>query len=172
MMRIIDAEVSGSSYSDIRVNFVGFVGNKKFNDADDREYYINTATELLNGWSVNKSGTLFRIEALHGRKVIGTVYCSICEPEIHYLIVERNDGTKISLSPGQVFHCGKKEKLTVISIVSNITAEPLINTFISHGSDKLKELILPTILETAFDFELRFRRTSLDLGTIMFRTRG
>ena len=172
IIRIVDAEIGNFPISDIRLNFVGFVGNKKFNDADDRGYYINTATALLNGWSINKSGTLFRIEALHGRKLIGTVYCSICEPEIHFLIVERDDGIKIALSPGDTFQCTKKEKLTVVSIISNITAEPLINTFISQKPDELNELMLPAVLDSASDFELRFRRTSLNLGTIMFRTDG
>ncbi|MBN1292268.1 MAG: succinylglutamate desuccinylase/aspartoacylase family protein [Candidatus Latescibacteria bacterium] len=172
VLRIIRAQVEDSTNQEIRCNFVGYIGNKKFNDGDDRGYYINTATELMNNWSVNKSGKLFRIEALHDRTVIGEIYVSLSKPTIEYLIVERDDGTKIALTPGEVFRCNKGEKFTIVSLVSNISSKPFINTYISQGSDTVKELILPTVLEDTIDFELLFRRTSIDIGTISFRTRG
>lgn len=172
VIKISGAQISGTSYSDTRVNFVGFVGNTRFNDGDDRGYYIDTASDLLDRFSVDKTGKLYRIEALYKTETIGTVYAVLHEPEIEYLIVERDDGTKLALTPGSVFQCERKGKIKVVSIISNIQAEPFIETFISNGSGTLKELLLPAVLDTAISFDLQFRRAALDLGSISFRTRG
>ncbi|MCE5250923.1 M14/M99 family metallopeptidase [bacterium] len=173
VLKIINAQVSGRMDADIRVNFVGFVGkDKKINDADDRGYEINTATDLMHQWSIDKSGELFRIEALYSRNVIGTVYVLLYEPEIEYLIIELENGQKLALSPGSVFHCEMNEKLTVLSIVSNIHDKPFINTYISQGPDNVKEITLPAAIVIQPSWELQFRRASLDLGSISFRTRG
>ena len=175
VIKISGAQVSGSTYSrndDIRVNFVGFVGNTRFNDGNDRGYSIDTASGLLDRFSVDKTGKLYRIEALYKTETIGTIYVELHEPEIEYLIVEHDDGTKLALTPGSVFQCEKKGKIKVISIISNIQSEPFIETYISNGSGTLKELHLPAVLDTAISFDLQFRRAILELGSISFRTSG
>ncbi len=56
----------------VKVNFVGFVGNKRFNDAEDRGYRIHPQ-DLWKRHSKNREGNLYRIEANRGETLIGEV---------------------------------------------------------------------------------------------------
>jgi len=173
-IKIVDAWTTNLSQSGFRVNFVGFIGNMKFNDAEDRGYSIDTAKDLLSRHSLNSGGTLYqiRVENLTTKKLIGTVYIALDNPEIEYLIVERDDGTKLALSPGSTVRCNKLDRFKVLSVISNITSEPHIDTFLANGTAQSKKLDLPAMLEISSEMELKFKRSSSDLGSISFRISG
>ncbi|MBT4485475.1 MAG: hypothetical protein HOC71_17550, partial [Candidatus Latescibacteria bacterium] len=172
IIRLVDAWTTNRADTDFRINFRGFVGNKSFNDAEDRGYDIDTSHDLIKQYSLNEYGSIFRVEALKGKEGIGSIYISIEEPEIHYLIVEHSDGSKDALSPGAVVRCDGSDKIKILSIVSNVTAKPFINTFISNGHDQPRKLVLPTVLQTPLSSTLLFKRTSHDLGSISFEMPG
>ena len=44
-----------------KVNYKGYVGNKLKNDGEDRGYTIDTARDLMVGYSVNKRGRTYPI---------------------------------------------------------------------------------------------------------------
>ncbi|MFC1607792.1 M14/M99 family metallopeptidase [Candidatus Latescibacterota bacterium] len=171
IIRIADVDVNGTAYSDIRVNFVGYVGNPRFNDGDDRGYSINTASNLIDRFSSNGLGEIFRVEALYEKKVIGTIFIELHNPELEYLIVERDDGTKQALTLGDTYSCNGSEKITIVKVVSNISCAPFVETYLSSDVDTTRELPLPTVIDTSGNFDLLFRRATLELGTISFRTR-
>lgn len=172
IIRLVDAWTTDRADLDFRINFYGFVGNKTFNDAEDRGYDIDTAKDLIKRLSLGGKGHIYRIEALKGRKVIGSIHIAIEEPEIRYVIVELEDGTKQALTPGQEISCNGSETLMILSIVSNVTAKPYINTFISNGKGQYEKLILPAILKNPLNSTIQFKRTTVDLGFISFLTAG
>ncbi|MFC1692191.1 M99 family carboxypeptidase catalytic domain-containing protein [Candidatus Latescibacterota bacterium] len=167
IIKIIDAWISDRSNNDFRINFYGFVGNKNFNDAEDRGYAIDTYSDLMERFSINGKGCLYRIEVLKEKSITGNVYIAIDEPEIQYIIVERVDGKKEALTPGEVINCELLDKLKILSIFSNVTAEPFIKTFVSKEKESWQEISLPEVFETPMN--ITFRRTTLDLGSISFR---
>ncbi len=56
----------------VKVNFVGFVGNKRFNDAEDRGYPIHPQ-DLWKRHSKNRKGNLYSIEANREETLLGEV---------------------------------------------------------------------------------------------------
>ncbi|MDX1764000.1 MAG: M99 family carboxypeptidase catalytic domain-containing protein [bacterium] len=60
----------------LRINFVGFVGNKKINDAEDRGYKIRPRS-LWRRFSLDKNGGLYRIEALYREEPVGEMFVRI-----------------------------------------------------------------------------------------------
>lgn len=62
--------------SPLRINFVGFVGNKKVNDAEDRGYKIRPR-RLWKRFSLDKNGGLYRIEALYREEPVGEMFVRI-----------------------------------------------------------------------------------------------
>ena len=174
IIKITSAWTKNLLQSGFRVNFVGFVGNRKFNDAEDRGYTIDTARDLLYHRSIKSKGSLYRIEAqnLNNKKVIGAVYLAIKEPEIDYMILEKEDGTKLALTLGTIVNCDKKDKFKVLSVISNIKAKPYIDTYVLNGSGQSKKLVLPAVLEIFSEVDIQFRRASNNLGSISFRISG
>jgi tetratricopeptide (TPR) repeat protein len=65
---------------DVKINFVGFVGNKRYNDADDRGYPIRPA-DLWKRRSTNRQGGLYRIEANRHDKLLGQIQVRIVPGE-------------------------------------------------------------------------------------------
>ena len=172
VMVITKAWTANREETGFRINFVGFVGNKLRNDAEDRGYRIDTAHDLMSDWSVD--GKIYRVEAqtLPERETIGSVYVAIDEPTIDYLIVERNDGTKLALTPGSVVNCVKHERFKALSVISNITSHPAVDTFIKDGNSYFKRLDFPEVFETSSEIDIEFRRGSHHLGSIAFRISG
>ncbi len=71
------APVTGD-YDRTKVNFVGFVGNKRVNDTEDRGYRIQ-AKDLWKRHSLNKQGKLYKVEAILGDKVIGEMRVRVAD---------------------------------------------------------------------------------------------
>jgi len=62
--------------SDALINFVGFVGNKDFNDTDDRGYEVRPEV-LLRRHSVDHKGNLYRVEATVKNQPIAEIFVRI-----------------------------------------------------------------------------------------------
>lgn len=62
--------------SGVLINFVGFVGNKDFNDTDDRGYEIRPEV-LLKRHSVDQKGNLYRVEATVKNQPIAEIFVRI-----------------------------------------------------------------------------------------------
>jgi len=171
---VVNAWMTNGTRSGFRINFVGFVGNKKFNDAEDRGYPINTARDLMQRFSVGEKGLLYLIDAenIRTNENIGTVYVALDGADVDYLIMERADGTKLALPPGSVLRCKKQDRIKVLSIISNITEEPFVDAYIQNGTDRWEKLVLPADLVLTIEMEIQFRRESHYLGSISLRIDG
>ena len=58
-MKLLD--VLPASQSGLKVNFKGFVGNKKNNTGEDRGYEIDTSNDLMSRFSINKKGEYYPV---------------------------------------------------------------------------------------------------------------
>lgn len=168
-VEVVDVETSGGLKSGVRVNFVGFVGNEKVNDAEDRGYPIDTAADLMKRFSIDSDGRYYRIEALSGQRVIGTMYVKLDEPRVDYLIVERSDGTKLAFSPNADIRLSRPDTLRILSVVSNVNDAPFVTLAVPGGDDRFRECALPTIIEVNNITNVRFRRNGYEIGSLSFR---
>ncbi|MFC1540861.1 M14/M99 family metallopeptidase [Candidatus Latescibacterota bacterium] len=173
-IKVVDALIKNMSASGFRINFVGFVGNKKFNDAEDRGYIIDTARDLMSSRSLDNNNSLYEIQVdnLKTKNKIGSVYIILDEPKIDYLIVQSADGTSFALTPGSTVDCKKLDRFTILTVISNVTSEPPIETYIENGSEQIKKLNLPELIEVNSNTEINFMRSSSNIGSITFRTSG
>ncbi|MFC1537919.1 M14/M99 family metallopeptidase [Candidatus Latescibacterota bacterium] len=174
VIKVVDASTTNMSESGFRVNFVGFVGNKKFNDAEDRGYIIDTARDLMSRRSLDNDESLYqiRVENLKTKILIGSVYIILDEPKIDYLIVQSENGTSFALTPGSTIDCKKLDRFTIMTVISNVTTEPSIETYIENGPEQIKKLNLPELIEVNSNTEIKFMRSSSNIGSITFRTSG
>ncbi|MCD6308477.1 MAG: succinylglutamate desuccinylase/aspartoacylase family protein [Candidatus Latescibacteria bacterium] len=172
VIRIVDAWTNDRNDRDFRINFYGFVGNRKFNDAEDRGYDIDTASDLIGRFSLDRGGSLYRVEAIKKKTVIGRIFIKLEEPKIQFLIVEHADGTREAFEPGDTISCGRLEAVKILSIVSNVTARPHIETFWTWGNDRQRKLTVPSMLDISANGAIRFWRKSVDLGSISFTAAG
>jgi hypothetical protein len=67
------------NHDSVKVNFVGFVGNKSVNDAEDRGYEIRPRN-LWKRYSLDKKGKLYKVEATLHDQPIGEIYVHINTP--------------------------------------------------------------------------------------------
>jgi tetratricopeptide (TPR) repeat protein len=81
VIKIIDADVDGTPTNEIRVKFLGFVGDKLNNIGADRGYFIDTAKDLWEKYSQDRKGNNYTITINNGKTRIGTVYLDIAEPK-------------------------------------------------------------------------------------------
>jgi len=172
VIRIVDAWTNDRNDRDFRINFYGFVGNREFNDAEDRGYDIDTASDLIERLSLDRDGSLYRVEALKGNTVIGQVFIALHEPIIQFVIVEHADGTRGAFKPGDAVSCSRLETVKILSIISNVTARPHIETFWDDGDDRQRKLTVPSVLDISANSTIRFMRKSVDLGSISFTAAG
>jgi hypothetical protein len=170
ILEIVDARAADKTWTEFRINFVGFVGNEKENDAEDRGYSIDTAQDLIPRFSIDGAGMCYKIEALNRSRVAGTLFVKLDNPRVDYLIAERCDGVRLALSPGSTVNCSETEPIKLLSIVSNVSDSPFISLLVTNGSEPGKEVILPAPVDIRGDAEVKFRRSSMTIGSILFRT--
>ncbi|NQZ11049.1 MAG: succinylglutamate desuccinylase/aspartoacylase family protein [Algicola sp.] len=56
-----------------QINFIGFVGNRRINDGEDRGYLI-TKNQLIKRFSIDGNGKVYRIKAEQGQQLLAQFY--------------------------------------------------------------------------------------------------
>jgi len=158
------------SRGNFKVNFVGFVGNERVNDGEDRNYEIDTASSLLKRFSIDGNGACYRIEATSKSRLAGTVYVKIEEPRVDYVIVEKAMGTIMAFPPGSTVDCQKDDTFRLLAVVSNVTDAPTLSAVSTAGKGQSRELSLPASLVMTENTSIRFLRNTMEIGSISFRT--
>jgi hypothetical protein len=110
---------------EVIVNFKGFVGNWKNNTGEDRGYFIDTARDLLERYSIHGKRKLYRIVVFHGKATLGKMFVSIAEPSFEYLIVKLNSQT-YALKNGEAIDASMDDYLTVEAVKGNVGWESKI----------------------------------------------
>ncbi len=65
--------------ANVRMNFIGFVGNPEDNSGDDRGFVIRPDS-LMRRRAVDTAGTLYRVEARAGNRLLGEMYVRVPPP--------------------------------------------------------------------------------------------
>ncbi|WP_141736304.1 hypothetical protein [Oligoflexus tunisiensis] len=117
-LTLLYAVLEGQAKGAETINFVGYRGEgpRRWQD-DDRGILIPTS-ELGKGWSLDKSGTLYRIETRTGQKVHGEVLVSLLTPELQTLTLNVK-GVERQLKDGDVVDMAADDPIKVVSVRTN-----------------------------------------------------
>ncbi len=120
-LTLLHAVLDGTARSPDILNFVGYRGEgpRRWQD-DDRDIVIQTS-KLKKGWSFDKSGKLYKIEARTGEKVHGDVFVSILNPELKFLRLKIK-GVEYQLGPGDIQEMGAEDPIKVVDVKTNSSA--------------------------------------------------
>jgi hypothetical protein len=119
-MKIVDALPSSLSPSCLKINFKGFVGNRKNNTGEDRGYDINTATDLMRRYSLEKKGEKYGIEASNGRHILARFYVSLIPASFDYLILNINEHSRMVLKPGDTVPISARDEICLDDVRTNL----------------------------------------------------
>jgi hypothetical protein len=70
-LKIVDILPRNASFSDVKVNFKGFVADPNNNTGEDRGFTIKTGADLMKRFSLDKKGETYEILANQGDVVVG-----------------------------------------------------------------------------------------------------
>ncbi|MCX6129087.1 MAG: hypothetical protein NTX25_08510 [Proteobacteria bacterium] len=100
------------------VNFVGFRGDgPRVRADDDLNIPIDTAN-LKRGWSLNKNGLSYKIEAMTGRFKHGEVMVSLLSPELQFLSIKLGDQSH-RLMDGEKLIIRNEDSIKIEAIKTN-----------------------------------------------------
>ena len=119
-LRILDIVTKGIAPEELKVNFVGFVGDEKGNSGEDRGYLIRTAKDLWVRYSLNKQGIRYRIAALKEKTMYGEMVLELTPPLFSYLIVGRNGKPGACYESESQLEIGAESEIRILDIKTNI----------------------------------------------------
>jgi hypothetical protein len=122
-MKIVDVLPLCLCPSGLKINFKGFVGNRKNNTGEDRGYDINTATDLMKRYSLDKKGETYGIEASNGLHVLARFYVSLSPASFDYLILNVNDHSRMVLKPGDTLPISARDEICLDDVRTNLHGE-------------------------------------------------
>ncbi len=163
-MKIVD--VFPSSPSGIEVNFKGFVGDKKNNTGEDRGYEIDTALDLMKGYSINKDGENYPIIVTRNDNEIGRIIIKLAPPKMHYLVLKVNDNSNILLRSEDSVSFSPKDNMRVQEIYTNLYSQYGIHLNINGHKVGLNESWDLKDLCTPGYNQLYIKQGSLILGKV------
>lgn len=134
-VKLLDIIADGNA-SKWKVNFLGFVGNKAYNDGEDRGYLINTAKDLWLKYSKNGKGLEYNVAINYKDKRLGEVFVDMEEPRLNYIVVKHGQGGQKWYANGDTIAVTAKDTLEVVDVKTNVqgNAGVKVNVF----GDELK----------------------------------
>ncbi|MFC1580396.1 M14/M99 family metallopeptidase [Thermodesulfobacteriota bacterium] len=145
-LKILDILPSPSSPSDIKVNFKGFVGDRKNNTGEDRGYTIDTGKNLMRRYSLHKKGKVYVVIATKGKKELARFLVDLSPPKMDYMILGVNSHQHHFLRPEQTVILSRNDEICLEEISTNLYATKGIRLSVNghsleHGETaKVKEL--------------------------------
>lgn len=122
-MKVVDVLPSCFCPSGLKINFKGFVGNWKNNTGEDRGYDINTATNLMRRYSLDKKGKVYEIVASQGTHILARFYVSLSPASFDYLILNVNDRSHMVLRPGDTLPISARDEICLDDVKTNLHGE-------------------------------------------------
>lgn len=163
-MKILD--VFPSPLPGIEVNFKGFVGDKKNNTGEDRGHEIDTAKDLMKGYSINQDGINYPIIVSRNNNEIGRIIIKLAPPKMHYLVLKINDNRHILLRSEDSVSLYPKDNMRVEEIYTNLHSQYGVYLSINGHKVGLDELWDLKDLCTSEYNQLYIKQGSLVLGKI------
>ncbi|MBI5893937.1 MAG: succinylglutamate desuccinylase/aspartoacylase family protein [Deltaproteobacteria bacterium] len=143
IIKILDAVVDGVREKDIKVNFLGFVGDKTKNTGEDRGYKIHTANDLWVKYSKDGKGREYQVLINYKDKKIGEVVVAIEEPRMDYIVIKHGNGIKRWCSNNEVITIPANETLEVVDVKTNIYGNIGVKINLNNGktSESVSQII-------------------------------
>jgi len=146
----ITAGLKKLSKGRLSVNFYGFVPPDK--SAEDRGYLIDTGTDLLRNYSVNKQGHIYQIR-VEDRKdqqlsILSKIYVKILEPQLDYILVKKNSKNKLWFHDHDVFQVSANDRIEIVEVKTNLpsdkTPDIKVNCkgFVGRWNGKYRNMII------------------------------
>jgi hypothetical protein len=179
LLKITDVITTLPDQKAVKVNFKGFVGDKLNNTGEDRGYLIDTSKNLLKRYSKRGQGIQYPVVVTFNNKEIGKVWVDFIEPQLDYLIVKLNGGSKICYTPREVIETHYNDKIEIVDVKTNITDNYGVKVNFkgfsggSSGEDRGIPIALNNTLHKSYsigkkgnEYEIVVNRGAIQLGKI------
>jgi hypothetical protein len=133
-LKILDVIPSRLSSSEVKINFKGFVGNWKNNTGEDRGYDINTSSDLMARFSLQKKGKVYEIIVTEGTNVLGRFFVKLNPPKFNYLVLKVNDCPPKILRSGDSIKLSKGDELCLKEMQTNLYSKQRVHLSINGHS--------------------------------------
>lgn len=167
-MKIIDVLPSG--ISGITVNFKGFVGDRTNNTGEDRGYVIDTASDLMKRYSIDKKGRSYPVIVSRDDRTIGKLIVELIPPKLHFLVLKVNDHRHILLRPDDSISLSIQDVIRMEEIQTNLCDNRDVHLSINghtFGPGESREL---NELCTSRHNQVNIRMGPLLLGKVFINT--
>ena len=139
-LKILDILPASPSPSDIKVNFKGFVGDRKNNTGEDRGYTINTGKDLMRRYSLHKKGKVYTVIATKGDSTLGKFRVQLSPPKMDYMILRVNSHQHHFLRPEQKVILSRNDEICLEEISTNLYAKKGIHLAVNGHRVKPGEM--------------------------------
>jgi hypothetical protein len=119
-MKILDILPSLPATSGVKVNFKGFVGNKKNNTGEDRGYTIPTGTDLIKRYSLKNKGEFYEIIVSRDKQLFGRAVVRLAPPKMNYMILKVNSHQHLLVRPKDTVSLSRKDRICLEEIQTNL----------------------------------------------------
>ena len=120
LIKIIDVFPSSPPTSGIKVNFKGFVGDRKNNTGEDRGYFIDTGTDLMDRYSLHKKDEYYEVVVTQGKDNLGRLLVRLIPPKIDYLVLKVNSDKHVFLRLEEKISLSEKDQISLEEIHTNL----------------------------------------------------
>ena len=133
-LKLLDVIPSRPDSSEVKVNFKGFVSNWKNNTGEDRGYDINTSSDLMARFSLQKKGKVYEIIVTEGTNVWGQFFVKLNPPRLDYLVLKVNDCPPKVLRSGDSIKLSKGDELCLEEMQTNLYSKQRVHLSINGHS--------------------------------------
>ena len=133
-LKLLDVIPSRPDSSEVKVNFKGFVSNWKNNTGEDRGYDINTSSDLVTRFSLQKKGKVYEIIVTEGTNVWGQFFVKLNPPRLDYLVLKVNDCPPKVLRSGDSIKLSKGDELCLEEMQTNLYSKQRVHLSINGHS--------------------------------------
>ena len=102
------------------INFVGFQGGNKKSSEEDRNRPFRTDKDILSRFALNKDKDLYEIYVKEGTEKIAYFYVKIINPQFSYLLLQRNEGSKMVLFNNEALNLKRSDNIKIIDMKTNV----------------------------------------------------
>ncbi|MBI2891358.1 MAG: succinylglutamate desuccinylase/aspartoacylase family protein [Nitrospirae bacterium] len=109
-------ELASGKEGPFKVNLLGFVppDQRRENLGHDLAYAVNTATDLLPRWSVDRRGETYKISATQAGREAAAWFLHLTRPRLERLLVLA-DGQRTWLEPGETLEVERSQTLEIVA---------------------------------------------------------
>jgi len=145
ILKIIDTVPSSKNNDYVRINFYGFVPKDYKNNADDRNVSINTGKDLLQQYSEDGQGSIYRIRVEEGNNILSIFRIVLQKPKLKFIKI-KNNNIVFNVKNGDTIKFKANEKIEIIDADMNVLNNTLIKVnfkgFVGRGDAEDRNLII------------------------------